>query len=130
MVNGKNVSMFASYPRSAAWELAHTFAELLVEFPFFEPVSPSHKAAAHAQAKAMVQVLRLVGEIEEAQYAQKPRQNRARKNVPIDWNKEADRVEVFAQEEEWSELIDWAQTLRALLAAPAPNSARGGEGPL
>ena len=29
MVNGKNVSMFTSYPQSAAWELAHTFVVLL-----------------------------------------------------------------------------------------------------
>ena len=37
MVNGKNVSMFASYPQSAAWELAHTFIVLLHQSLFFVP---------------------------------------------------------------------------------------------
>ena len=102
MVNGKNVSMFASYPHSAAWELAHTFAALLFRSPFFNP-GPDREAA-QAQAKAMVKVMRLVSEIEESQSQRDP--------VAIDWIEEASRVEAYAQQEEWGELIDWAQELR------------------
>ena len=109
MVNGKNVSMFASYPRSAAWELAHTFATLLFQPPFFEPVG-TNREAARVQAKAMVTVLRLVGEIEEARDS--PRQDRARRKPPFDWMEEADRVEDFAREVKWDALIHWAQETR------------------
>ena len=56
MANGNNVSRFASYPRSAAWELAHTFAALLFQPPCFEPVDTNGEAA-RVQAKAMVTML-------------------------------------------------------------------------
>ena len=109
MANGKNVSMFASYPRSAAWELAHTFAALLFQPPFFEPVDTNGEAA-RVQVKAMVTMLRLVGEIEEARGF--PRQTRAWRKPPIDWMEEADRVKDFAREEKWDALIHWAQETR------------------
>ena len=110
MVNGKNVSMFASYPRSAAWELAHTFVALLFQARFFPPDGTDAQAA-RAQAKALVKVLRLVGEI-EVRRLQNREQNRVWEKLPIDCMQEADRVEGFARESKWSELIDWAQEIR------------------
>ncbi len=116
MVNGKNISMFASYPRSAAWELTATFAALLFEHPFFEP-GDTDEEAVRVQANAMVTVLRLVGEIEEARGS--PRHDRAWRELPIDWMEEADRVEVLTREEEWDALIYWAQETRRKLKATA-----------
>ena len=109
MVNGKNISMFTSYSHSAAWELAHAFAALLFEPPFFTPGRTDNEAA-RVQSNAIVKVLRLVGEIEEAQSS--PRYGRESKKPPIDWLGEADRVEAFTQNEEWDALIDWAQEMR------------------
>ena len=113
MANGKNVSMFASYPQSAAWELAHTFVALLFLDPFFRPdgTNTQNTQAARAQAKALVKVLRLVGEI-EVRRLQNREQDRVWRKLPIDWMQEADRVEGFARESKWSELIDWAQETR------------------
>ena len=116
MVNGKNVSMFASYPHSAAWELAHTFAALLFLTPFFRPEDGTAEQAACAQTKALVKVLRMVGKIEEARRLQAPRAKPRVEQTTIDWMKEADRVECFARERKWSELIDWAQETRTQVA--------------
>ena len=115
MANGKYMSMFASYPRSAAWELAGTFAALLFQPPFFERAD-TNREAARVQAKAMVTMLRLVGEIEEA--GGSPRQNRAWRTPLIDWMEEADRVEDFAREEKWAVLIHWAQETRRKFDRP------------
>ena len=104
MVNGKNVSMFASYPHSAAWELARTFADLLFVAPYFWSDGTDAQAA-RAQAKALVKVLRLVGEKNREQTC-------VWKKRPIDWMQEADRVEGFARERKWDALIDWAQETR------------------
>ena len=108
MVNGKNISMFTSYSHSAAWELAHAFAALLFEPPFFTPGRTDNEAA-RVQSNAIVKVLRLVGEIEEAQSS--PRYGRELNRPPMDWLREADRVEGFTQDEEWDALIGWAQEI-------------------
>ena len=110
MANGKNVSMFASYPQSAAWELAHTFVALLFLDPFFRSDGTDAQAA-RAQAKALVKMLRLVGEI-KVRRLQNREQNRVWRKLPIDWMQEADRVEGFARESKWYELIDWAKEIR------------------
>ena len=88
MVNGKNVSMFASYPQSAAWEVAHTFVALLFLRPFSWPDGMDAQAA-RSQATALVKVLRLVGEIEEARRLQNREQNRVWKKLPIDTARQA-----------------------------------------
>ena len=46
MVNGKNVSMFTSYPQSAVWELAHTFVVLLHQSLFFGPEDGTNSSRA------------------------------------------------------------------------------------
>ena len=112
MVNGKNVSMFTSYPQSAAWELAHTFVVLLHQSLFFGPEEfGTNSRAARAQAKALVEMLRLLGEGEKRRRSQDMERNRVW-GIPIDWMKEADCVEGLAQEDEWSKLIGWAQETR------------------
>ena len=111
MVNGKNVSMFTSYPQSAAWELAHTFVVLLHQSLFFGPEDGTNSRAAQAQVKALVKVLRLLSEGEKRRRSQDMERNRVW-GIPIDWMKEADCVESLAQEDEWIKLIDWAQEIR------------------
>ena len=110
MANGKNVSMFASYPQSVAWELAHTFVALLFLGPFFRS-DGTNAQAARAQAEALVKMLRLIGEI-KVRRLQNREQDRMWRKLPIDWMQEADRVEGFGRESKWSELIDWAQEIR------------------
>jgi len=105
--------MFTSYPHSAAWELAQAFAALLFEPPFFPP-GRTDEEAARVQANAVVQVLRLVGQIEETQRF--PRDNGESRKPSMDWSEEADRVEGLTKEEEWHALIDWSQEMRCRLA--------------
>ena len=115
MANGKNVSMFGPYPQSAAWELAITFSKLLFLRPFSRP-DGTNKQAARAQAEAMVKVLRLLGESEDAGRSQDLERKRAWRKPPIDWMKEADRLEDIARKEEWYGLIRWAQETRGKLS--------------
>ena len=80
MVNGKNVSMFASYPQSARGDWLTRFVALLFLRPFSRPDGMDAQAA-RSQATALVKVLRLVGEIEEARRLQNREQNRAWKKL-------------------------------------------------
>ncbi|MXY00560.1 MAG: hypothetical protein F4Y67_07050 [Chloroflexi bacterium] len=124
MANGKNVSLFASYPRSAAWELAQVGLELmwLPEFEIRE--FESDRRAMQIQARRVAELLSLAEKARQRMNADEKRllpRGRVLQD-PIDFAGEAERLSKLAEEGEDFRLIQWAQEMIKRLNSPAPES--------
>ena len=120
MANGKNVSMFGSYPRSPAWELAQVARELVFLPEFDVAGKDSAPRAMKIQAAAVSNLLRLAATADRSWREQDSGMPEGVQPSwrPFDYPQEADRLDSLAADHDASSrLIDWAQGIQAKLKA-------------